>query len=75
MGPVRDPGGPIAMTLHPSRLNVIVLAESRAVRDGGLRPIRDGGGTPRTHVTAGESQGLASEDLEASRCGRILWLL
>jgi hypothetical protein len=55
--------------------SVIVLAEPRAVRDGGLRPIRDRDGTPRTHVTAGESYVLAFKDLGASRCGRILWLL
>jgi hypothetical protein len=35
---------------------VIVLAEPRAVSDGGLRPIWDRGGTPRTHVTAGGSR-------------------
>jgi hypothetical protein len=50
---------------------VIVLAESKAVRDGGLRPIRDRGGTPRTHVTAGGSHILAVRNLKASRYGRI----
>ena len=51
---------------------VIVLAESRAVRDGGLRLIRDRGGTPRTHVTAEGSYVLAFRDLGASRYRRIL---
>jgi hypothetical protein len=51
---------------------VIVLAEPRAVRNGGLRLIRDRGGTPRTYVTAGGSYVLAFKDLGAFRCGRIL---
>jgi hypothetical protein len=38
--------------------DVIVLAESRAVRDGGLRPIGDRGGTPRTHVIVEGLPGL-----------------
>jgi hypothetical protein len=50
---------------------VIVLAEPRAVRDGGLRLIRDKGGIPRIHVTAGGSHVLTFRDLGASRCGRI----
>jgi hypothetical protein len=41
---------------------VIVLAESRAVRDGGLRSIRDRGGIPRAHVTAGESDSTGRSD-------------
>jgi hypothetical protein len=46
------------------------MAESRAVRDGGLRPIGDRGGTPRTHVTAGESRALAGLRLGAIYSGR-----
>jgi hypothetical protein len=37
---------------------VIVLAESKAVREGGLRLIRDRGGTLMTHVTSGGSYSL-----------------
>jgi len=46
-------------------LAVIVLAEPRAVRDGELRPIRDRGGTPRIHVTAGGSHGSHGSRLGA----------
>jgi hypothetical protein len=53
---------------------VIVLAESRAVRDGGLRFIRDRDRISKAHVTAGESYVLVVRNLKASRCGRILWL-
>jgi hypothetical protein len=41
---------------------VIILAESRAVRDGGLRFIRDRGGIFRAHVTAGESDNTGGLD-------------
>jgi len=50
---------------------VIVLAESRAVRDRGLRLIRDKSGIPKIHVTAGRSYILTVRNLEISRCGKI----
>jgi hypothetical protein len=45
---------------------VIVLAEPKAVRDGGLRPIWDRGGTPRAHVTTGGSHGSHGSRLGAT---------
>jgi hypothetical protein len=57
------------------RYRVIVLAESRAVRNGGLRHIRDRGGTPRTHVTAGGPQVLACLGLGVTCSGRTPWVL
>jgi hypothetical protein len=42
-------------------ITVIVLAEPKAVRKGGLRLIRDRGGTPITHVTPGGSHSLAGK--------------
>jgi hypothetical protein len=43
-------------------LFVIVLAESRAVRDGGLRSIRDRDGIPKAHVTTGGSGSTGGSD-------------
>jgi hypothetical protein len=41
-------------------ISVIVLAEPKAVRDGGLRLIGDRGGTPITHVISGGSHSLVN---------------
>jgi hypothetical protein len=54
--------------------SVIILIESKAVRDRRLRLIWDRGGTLKTHVISGKSYILAIRNLGISRSEKILWL-
>jgi hypothetical protein len=54
------------------RVNIIILAKFKAVKNGELRLIRNKNGIFRIYVITGKSYVLIVKNLGTSRCGKIL---